>query len=358
MISALTVLPAGNIRQQRQTVSAPMPPLAIGEVVEATVVAKQDGKFRIAVKGVYMEASSELPLAEGQKITVQVGRLHPQILLVPVNGEERDLQPRINDLVRNFKQEPNVLENTFASGRDMLSPARIDRCRNLMPGTDLLAIRERLLSLLFSRETLEDYAGRLGLLHERAIAEGKGGDDNLKAMLIKLQEDIEKIISRGGTIAPEVAGLQDFAASAIGRIETLQAVNLLSAAQDGLFFFPFPYLARHDEIRTGEFFASRKEAAQGRELRAVLFLDLDRLGKIMAEARLTGGAIRCAFRCEKEEARGILSEKIPLLQEGFSALGYKTNDIRCYHEKDMAAARREILEEMPAYATSTLNINV
>jgi len=321
------------------------------------VTGKEDGKFRITVKGITMDASSGLPLAEGQRIAVRIGRLHPQILMIPVIGDDRDQSPRLIELVRHFKQELSTLKNLFASIQEKLSPAIIDGCRNLMPGKNLQAIRDRFLSLLFSRDSLGECAGRLGLLHERSIAQGRGGDDNLKALLIKLYEDIEKMAAQGGAITPDLAELREFASSTISRIEILQAVNLLSAQDDGLFFFPFPYQAGND-IRTGEFFASRKGTAKGRELRAVLFLDLDRLGEVMAEARLIGDSIRCFFRCENEAARDILAEQIPLLREGFSALGYKTNDIRCYYEKDMEAVKREILEEVPAYSASTLNVKV
>jgi hypothetical protein len=44
------------------------------------------------------------------------------------------------------------------------------------------------------------------------------------------------------------------------------------------------------------------------------------------------------------------------LKQGLDALGYKTSDIKCYHERAMDAVRREILEEMPAYSAGALNI--
>ncbi len=357
MISALSALIAGEIKlKDKVAPGAVTPPLSVGEVVEATVSGKQGGKLTIMVKGMPLEATSSVPLGEGQKITVRISQLFPRIVMIPMNAGEapEGAQPLLAH-IRNFKQDPAMLKNIFSMGKDILTPANIAKYQEMMPATNFGAIRERLDSLLFAKDTLGEYAGKLGLMHEHAIASGRGESDNLKAMMIRLQEDIAKVVSEKGASSKELTVLSEYAASSVSGIESFQAVNLLSMDKDALFFLPLLFQF-NNEIRTGDFFASQKETVQGKELRAVVFLDMDNLGKVMAEARLAGGSVKCSFRCEDPETRDFLSARATLLKDGLDALGYKTSDINCYHERNMDAARMEVLEEFPAYSEGVLNI--
>jgi len=359
MINALPTLMAGEIKLNGKTDAAPMtPPLSVGEVLEATVTGRQGGKFTILVKGFPMEASSDVPLAEGQKLAVRINQLYPKILMGPVKcaGMTEDSGP-ILERIRLFRQNPDLFLHTFQVGKEMFSSSNIEKFQALLPETDFPAMKDRFESLVFSGDALEDHAGKLGLLHEHAILSGRGSGDNLKAMLMNLQAAIERTIGEKGAAGSALAGLSEFAASTVAGIETCQAVNLLSMDQEGLFFLPLPFLVR-DDIRTGEFYAAKKKTARGEELRAVLFLDMDNLGKVMAEARLAGGSIKCAIRCEDPAARDFLASRTALLKDGLDALGYKTGDIRCYHERNLDAARKDILEEFPAYREGVLHVTV
>ena len=129
----------------------------------------------------------------------------------------------------------------------------------------------------------------------------------------------------------------------------------MSLEKDGLLFLPLS-LMFGNEIRTGEFYASAKETPRGKEMRAILFLDTDHLGRIMAEASLSGGSVKCYFRCEEDQTRDFLAGRISELKDGLEAVGYKTKDIQCYHERAMDAAKTELLESLPAYSESVLSI--
>ncbi|MDD5167393.1 MAG: flagellar hook-length control protein FliK [Syntrophales bacterium] len=360
MISVLTALIGGEIKFRDTAVSTPASaPLSVGEVVDATVTGKQNGKFIINVKGTSLIASSNLPLDEGQKIAVRISQLQPKIVMVPLNCalEVTDGEKQLLDHLMQFKQDPAMLEVIFNAGKEILSPSQIKKYQQLMPESDFHAISERFESLLVSKDTLGEYADKLGLLHEHAIAQGKGTTDNLKSLLIKLQDDIGRVVSEKVGVAKELSALSEFVSSSINKIETYQAVNVMSLGKDGPLLLPFPLLFK-DEIRTGEFYASSKETSAGRELRAVLFMDMDNLGKIMAEARLSGGGMRCFLRCENPETRDFLAERISGLKDGLDALGYKTGDIGCYYERNMDAARKDLLEEFPAYSEGVLNIRI
>ena len=178
MISPLSVTPVGEIKLKDTVGSrSTVPPLSVGEVVDATVTGKQGGKMTITVKGMSLEASSNIPLAEGQVIHVRISQLSPKILMTPVKvGDTVDGAQQIINNINNFKRDPALLKGMIAAGKDLLSPASIERYRDLMPKTDFAAIKERLDSLIFSKDTFRDYAGRLGLLHEKTIASGQGGE--------------------------------------------------------------------------------------------------------------------------------------------------------------------------------------
>jgi hypothetical protein len=357
MITPLSVLFTGELKVKDAIGSrSAVPPLSVGEVVEATVVGKQGGKMTIMVKGSPMEASSTVPLEAGQTIPVRISQLSPKILMVPVKGGDvADGAQEIVEYVKNFRRDPAILKGIVAAGKDLLSPVNIERYQILMPETDFAAIRERFESLLFSKDTFRNYADKLGLLHEHAIASGNGSNDNLKAMLLKLQEDIQKAVSEKSGAGDALAALEDFAAATVQKIETCQVVNLMSLEKDGLFFLPFSFLLGH-EIRTGEFYAATKETGRGKEMRAVLFLDMDHLGRIMAEASLLGGNVKCYFRCEEAQTKDFLARRVSGLKDGLEAVGYQAKDIQCYHERMMDAAKMEVLESLPAYSEAVLNV--
>jgi hypothetical protein len=295
-------------------------------------------------------------LGEGQKITVRISQLFPKILMTPMKTDEvSEVPQRLLEHIKSFKQYPAILKAVFEMEKDILSISNINKYQDLMPDTDFRAIKDRFESLFFSKDTLGKYAERLGLHHEHAIASGRGSNDNLKALLMKLQEDIEKVVARKGDPDNNLDGLYKFADGTINKIETYQAVNLLSMDKDALFFLTLPFKFKND-VRTGEFYASKKGTVRGEELRAVLFLDMDNLGKVMAEARLNGSRIQCSFRCENPEVRNFLSARTTLLKDGLDALGYDTDAIKCYHEKNIDASRMAILEEFPAYSEGVLNI--
>ena len=357
MITPLSAIPAGEIRLKGQTGSrSAVPPLAVGEVVDAVVAGKQDGKMTITVKGMPLEASSNIPLEEGQVIRVRISQLSPKIVMTPVRGGDvADGASQLVNNIKNFRSDPALFKGMIATGKELLSQKNIDRYRDLMPRTDFAAIKERMDSLIFSKDTFQGYAERLGLLHEKSVASGQGASDNLKAMMMKLQDDVRQAMAGKGADGNALSGLEEFAAATVQKIETCQAVNLMSLEKDGLMFLPLSLLFGN-EIRTGEFYAASKETPRGKEMRAVLCLETDNLGRIMAEASLSGGAIKCYFRCEEDQARDYLASRLAELKDGLEAVGYKAKDIQCFHEKSMDAAKMELLESLPAYSESVLSI--
>lgn len=357
MITPISVTPVGEIKLKDAPGSrTALPPLSVGEVIEATVTGKQGGKVTLQVKGMSLEASSNIPLEAGQTISVRISQLSPKILMTPLKGgDAADASQPIMEHIKNFRMNPALFKGVVATGKDLLSSASIENYKDLMPNTNFEAIKERFDSLLFSKDTFRNYGDRLGLLHEHAIATGKGSNENLKAMLLKLQEDIRQAVSGKSGAGEIMAALDDFAAATVQKIETCQVINVMSMEKGGPFFLPLSFLFGN-EIRTGEFYATAKETGRGKEMRAVLFLDLDHLGRVMAEASLVNGDLKCYFRCEEEETREFLSRRVSDLKDGLEAVGYKAKDIQCYHERMMDAVKMEVLEAFPAYSEGVLNI--
>ena len=65
----------------------PFPGISIGEILEAGVAEKMgDQKMLITLKGVSMQADSEVQLNAGDKIQVKVEAIHPQLVLRVVEG--------------------------------------------------------------------------------------------------------------------------------------------------------------------------------------------------------------------------------------------------------------------------------
>ena len=57
-------------------------PLSLGEMLEAVVGARTgESRFELTIKNGSLSAFSELPLARGDRLTVKVEQLHPQVIL-------------------------------------------------------------------------------------------------------------------------------------------------------------------------------------------------------------------------------------------------------------------------------------
>ena len=70
--------------------SIPFPGISIGEILEAGVIGKMDDqKILITLKGISMQADSEVQLNAGDKIQVRVEDIHPQLVLHIVEGGTR-----------------------------------------------------------------------------------------------------------------------------------------------------------------------------------------------------------------------------------------------------------------------------
>jgi len=134
----------------------------------------------ITLKGVSMQADSEVQLNAGDRIQVKVETVHPQLVL-------RNCRRRFLGGIRSCKlpewhrSNPDALSNMMTEAIRQFNSADLGKLLRYLPRADFQKIFTLLKSLLYSAETkgsnfLADYLSKLGLTMEsqlRKVAEGK-----------------------------------------------------------------------------------------------------------------------------------------------------------------------------------------
>jgi len=111
-----------NYLLQIQKKAESLPPLSVGEVVEAEIMkSARYGKALILLKNSLVMAYSGLPLRKGEKIAVRVAQLHPGVVLRIVRNEISQ-KSGLMDYLRFYRSNPKALFELFTEGIDRFSP--------------------------------------------------------------------------------------------------------------------------------------------------------------------------------------------------------------------------------------------
>jgi len=333
-----------------------LPPLSVGETVSIKILGHQNGKYSIILNGQYLEAESNLPLQIGERIKVRIEALEPKVILVPLEEVdlEKEIMATLKGNLRLFRQEPDLLGRVFNQGLKIIRAAKQGVLRVYFSRDNLEKLIDKWESLMGKALDVREFAAELGLFHERNLARDKNVSENLKAILIRLNEELE------GAKLPrmkEMEELSGWISATLSRIESCQVVNVLSQERGGLFFLPLPFLFG-GEIRIGEFFGEAKKTKEGKESRIWFYIDLPVLGPIMVEMRFLSERLSVLVRCERRESKEFLEGKMASLKERLDNLGYRVATLGCRIESDLESIRRDLWQAVPAYNEGALRISV
>ncbi|MBW2600078.1 MAG: hypothetical protein JRC60_08420, partial [Deltaproteobacteria bacterium] len=222
---------------QIQKKAESLPPLSVGEVVEAEIVeSARYGKALILLKNSPVMVYSGLPFNKGEKIAVRVAQLHPGVVLRIVQNEIPQ-NFRLMDYLRFYRSNPKALFEFFTEGIDRFSPEKLGELAGSLAKEDVENIQNILKSLIFSRESLKntlffrDYVYKFGYLMEKKPGEApkrKSGStmnagnasQNLKGLLIKVSGSLQSLMETGNLPAAEK--LAGFVRSSLQAIESHQ----------------------------------------------------------------------------------------------------------------------------------------
>ena len=221
----------------------PFEGVVLGETLEATVLEKLAGnKYTVALKNVNIPATSNSPLNIGEKLTVKVNSLHPQILLNVIGSNSSSGNAAVHENLLQWRANPEALVQVagkFAGIARLLK--YIDLSETFLEG-DVKKLIKLFDDIILSRQTkanrlfLKDFTSRTGLLPESSLKQtvkdsspkgiSKAFDDNLKALLLKLTEAANDILrgdpKPGLELKLKLDNIMAFAGDALNAIEVSQ----------------------------------------------------------------------------------------------------------------------------------------
>jgi hypothetical protein len=354
------------------------PGISIGEILEAGIIDKMgDEKMLITLKGVSMQADSEVQLNAGDRIQVKVETVHPQLVLRIVEGgfsEESDLA----SYLKWHRSNPDALSNMMTEAIRQFNSADLGKLLRYLPGADFQKIFTLLKSLLYSAETkgsnfLADYLSKLGLTMEsqlRKVAEGRSnignGDlqaENLKALLTELSSDLHNLLMNQDSLDREekiaLAGLSKHVDSSIKTIESQQIINIILQEAENKYLFQIP-IVFPDGIRKGDIFveydrSSKNEGEKG-QYRIIFFLSMDILGDMIINAELKGDKIDCVLKCADKNICDLISSSLIELRKSLLALGCKIDTLKCVKGVDLEKEKLDYYQDRALFNSEVIDL--
>ena len=358
----------------------PLESVVLGETLEATVLGKLAGnKYTVALKNGHIPATSNSPLNIGEKLTVKVNSLHPQIVLNVIGSNSSSGNAAVHENLLQWRANPEALVQVagkFAGIARLLK--NIDLSETFLEG-DVKKLIKLFDDIILSRQTkanrlfLKDFTSRTGLLPESSLKQtvkdsspkgiSKPFDDNLKALLLKLTAAANDILR--GDPQPDLElklklnNIMAFAGEALKAIEVSQVINSVFQESDNGLVLQIP-VALADGFRLADIFITPDgKDQQGKKNFAscsvALFLDLDILGKIAANANFREGSINCVIRCEREEIRNLIADNLDELKNALTQTGYQIGYIDCVQEEGLTEGREEFLARQSFFVDQLVN---
>ena len=326
-----------------------LPPLSVGEVVEAEVIeGSRHGKAVILLKNSKIMADSDLPLTKGEKVPVRVAQLQPGVVLRIIHGGIAQ-KAKVVEYLRLYRSNPKALSDLLIEGTSRFSPETLGDLTVHLGRDDAKDIQNVLRSLIFSGETLKnplffkEYIHTLGYLMENKLgaalkrrSSGRSahpGDalHTLKGLLTRISDRLQPLIRRGDL--PTAERLAGFVRSSLEVIDSHQVINYLFQEYEGKYMFQVPLLFPDSRGMAEIFVKFGDQSSQGRGRsggKSVLFLlHMDALGDIVAEAKIERGKVRCVLKCRDNEVRGFIRPLLGGLGERLAGLGYDIEYLEC-----------------------------
>jgi hypothetical protein len=341
-----------------------LPPLTVGEVVEAEIVERQGERtFLISFKNRSILADSEIPLRVGEKRSVRVEQLSPRVLFrVLQNVKSESL--KFADFVKYIATNPTALLDLFVEGNSRFSPGNLGELATLIGKEDIESLQKLIQSMTMSKGTLTDgffkeYIYNLGYLMEKELGEAlekKFGrakniaraSENIKGLLNKISDKVDMLMMNARH--PGAEKLSQFIHSSLKTIEAHQVVNVLLQDNENEYMFQIPLLLP-EQLGLAEIFVKFDDTDSNRRGRKkqqkVLFLlSMDALGDIVVEATIDMKRMGCIVRCGREEIRAFIVPFLRELEEKLVALGYDIAHLKCVTETDISMIKKIVHERV------------
>jgi hypothetical protein len=356
------------------------PALSVGDTVEATVMkALPDNRYLLNIKNTSTLADSQVPLTAGAKITLQVEKLTPGVLLRVTSSTQGEAAV-INKYLLLHRSNPVALGEIFSKIGELLTNSK-----SLPPSLTIVSANLEKISQLSEKiiisgikqpyvNNLTDYAKSLGLNMEhdlvKSLVQGlkiSKSDDQISVkrlfmdILNNLNAFTGDVSNIDDALLNQLKQLRSFAEESISALETHQILNVLSRESDGPYILQFPF-AFPEGVRMQDVYIEREnEQGKDNEGKAVsfhmtIFLDLDQIGEITLDARFLSKKIDCVFHCQNEDVSHFVGNYLGELKGKLEGAGYDVGGLQCLVEENIHIMRQEYLSRQPFNNRSALNL--
>lgn len=334
-----------------------LPPLFVGEVADAEVLNNlRGGKVSILLKHSTVTADSAVPLEKGDRIAVEVARLHPRVILRIVHSGIPEKSAALREYIQLYQANPRSLFTCLVKGYDLFRPGGLGELEAYLGKDDVRYVQNTLQTLIYPGEGsrggtfLKDYLTTLGYLIEHGpageqrkrmggTADGKLAAHTMKGILTKLSGRLQWLMDTEKL--PGAERLSRFVSSSSTAIDVHQVINYLFQEYEGKYMFQIP-MRFPENMGLAEIFVKfeRHRGRQG-DKRILFLLNMDVLGDVTVEAVVRQNRIGCEFTCRDSTVSDFVGLYLGELGEGLAALGYDIEYMRCVVEKDTVVTREE-----------------
>lgn len=358
-----------NVLSASPRTNAPLLSLKMGEVHQVTVLEKQlNNKFVLALKDMRISATGEVPLKVGERLSVKIAGLEPQIILYIMSEENSKTRARVLQSVQQWLTQPESLLQTLSRVSEFTG---LLQAGNLPPGiskADIDRLIKLMESMIFSSRSknnpmfVKEFISKTGMLLESAlrrlvVESSKGAmptdvGDNLKSFLIKLSAVIAGALKDAVLPDPvtyaKLARLYSFAQDAVKSIETQQALNVFFQESDKSLFLQIPLAGAESFSLAYIFITPEGTDKDGKSdfssCSVAIFLNMDMLGEIIVSASLRKRSFSCLIKCSSEDIRALVTGELKDLKAALLACGYSVEYLDCFFEKELETQRLRFLE--------------
>ena len=351
-----------------------------GDTLEATVMKALPGnRYLLNINDSSLLADSQLQLTAGEKITVKVEKLTPDILL-RVTSSTNDEAAVTNKYLLLHRSNPAALGEIFSKLDEILSNSK-----SLPPSLKLISANLEKIALLAEKilitgvnrsyvNNLTDFVKDLGLTMEhdllKHVVQGAkiSKDDNqtsVKRLFMDILQNVNAFMDNAPDIDDallnQLKQLRHFAEESIAAIETNQVLNILSRESEGPYILQLPF-AFPEGVRLQNIYIEREneqekqDESKAASFRMAIFLDLDQMGEITVDARFHGKNIDCVFHCQNEEISHFLGNYLDELKGKLEGAGYDIGGLQCLVEENIRFMRLEYLSRQRLNNRLALNL--
>jgi len=386
-MSSATISPVGNITTKNTIeVSRSAPALkgvSIGEVLPAIVLEKTaENKYNLALKNLHIPATSTLSLNVGEKLTVKVSSVEPQIILNIIENKNQNGDAKIQERLRQWRTNPESLLQVLNKAGELTKLLQTNDLPSKIVKSDVEKLLKLFNNITFSSRTknnnlfIKDFIYKTGLLLESSLRQFAYGahkgesekflENNIKSLLIKLSSAIQEIVMEKSkydiNIIVKLLDIYAFTDKAIQAIEIKQALNTVFQDSDNGLILQIP-LALGDGFSLADIFITPEDKnGQGKtkfsSCTVTVFLDLDMLGNIAVNAGIREGTLNCLIKCESEEIKNLIGGNLTGLKNALSSAGYRVDYIDCIQAEKLNDERKQFLARQSFSVTELVNFFV